>query len=136
MEVIIDPTTFKLDLIAKHQKVSPVAKKISCADIPEVGKLELEHFMHKCAEFFSLTMDCLPSEEFDEYFEWSRDIMIYMSKDHSSGSLSAVGEVFGLSKEQVRAVQRRIQRTIDKGMKNHNYDLVLYLNALRQYIHD
>ena len=40
-----------------------------------------------------------------------------------------------MTKSETIGVQNRIARTIDKALKNENYDLILFINDLRKHLH-
>jgi chromosomal replication initiation ATPase DnaA len=132
----LDETTkARIELIAQHQEVSPKSWQITCASVEDPTKLDLNSYMERCGEFFAAGELDLPAEEVEAYITWSKELTIYLAKTQCSASIAKVGEVFGMTKDETRAVQRRIDRTINKAQKVGDYDLLLLLNDLRKHVH-
>ena len=136
----IDPKTYKRELIAANQTVSPKTEDINFEPdfykaLPsEPEKVDLNTYMVRATQYFSPALKDLSEDEEEAYTKWASELIIYCAKRLCSCTQADVGAVFGLTKTQVKAVAERVERHIFKQGRNGDHTLLLFLNEFRHYL--
>jgi hypothetical protein len=92
----------------------------------------LEEYLDRAQNFFSRGFDEIPEEDQGDYLTWAAELIVYCGKRLCSATQAELGDVFGYSKGQAKAIAERIERKILKQGRQGNCDLVLLLNEFRK----
>lgn len=128
--------SFKLQLIAQNQEASPKVHDIDEPIVSLYKPVSLDEFMTACAEFFSPALGEIPDHEHEPYMQWVTHNAVYLAKRMCRASQVAVGEVFGLSQGQVKAIEKKMERKAVRLAEKGDDSMILMLAAFRHYLLD